>query len=227
MQTVWVRGVAFAAFVGIVGVAVYSAVNARPFGFELSIDGMRHFIVSLGGWGALGVIALMVVHCILPFPSEIVSLSAGLIYGWKTGTVLVWTGAMLGAMVSYGAARALGRPVLSLAVSEAHLGAVDRLTARADLGLLLGVRLLPVISFNLINYAAGFAGIPLWPFAWTTAIGILPLTLYTVWLGERLQSPTFLDWALFGASGLILGALLWEVRRRNWGASTSRFDKSP
>jgi len=37
-----------------------------------------------------------------------------------------------------------------------------------------------VISFNLINYAAGLTTISWWTFTWATALGILPLTCLMV-----------------------------------------------
>ncbi len=42
---------------------------------------------------------------------------------------------------------------------------------------LLILRLIPIIAFNLINYAVGLARISWWTFTWTTGLGILPMTL--------------------------------------------------
>jgi|GEM_PF-6627540 membrane protein DedA with SNARE-associated domain len=41
-----------------------------------------------------------------------------------------------------------------------------------DIGIapLLIARLIPIMSFNLINYAAGLAGVPRWTFIWTTRL---------------------------------------------------------
>ena len=39
---------------------------------------------------------------------------------------------------------------------------------------MLIARLLPIIAFNLINYAPALAGIGWWPFLWTTGPGIRP-----------------------------------------------------
>ena len=41
-------------------------------------------------------------------------------------------------------------------------------------------RLVPVISFNLINYAAGILHVSWWRFLWTTSLGILPITVASV-----------------------------------------------
>jgi uncharacterized membrane protein YdjX (TVP38/TMEM64 family) len=52
----------------------------------------------------------------------------------------------------------------------------------------LVLRLIPVVAFNLVNYAAGLARISWWTFTWTTALGILPAVVLLVVLGNRLAS---------------------------------------
>jgi hypothetical protein len=46
-------------------------------------------------------------------------------------------------------------------------------------------RFFPLISFNLINYGAGMTKISWWTFAWTTGIGILPITIIMVIMGDN------------------------------------------
>ena len=41
-----------------------------------------------------------------------------------------------------------------------------------------------MISFNLINYAAGLTAISWWTFSWATGLGILPLTFLMVAGGD-------------------------------------------
>ena len=65
------------------------------------------------------------------------------------------------------------------------------------------MRLIPVIAFNLINYAAGLARVRWWTFTWTTALGIVPLVFLMVAAGDQLKN---LPLRLLGA--LVLGGLL-------------------
>jgi uncharacterized membrane protein YdjX (TVP38/TMEM64 family) len=116
---------------------------------------------------------------------------------------------MLGAVLSFALARALGRPFVRLVVSDARWAEIERVSLRP--GTLLLVRLVPLISFNLVNYAAGLMGVRWWPFLWTTALGILPLTVAMVLAGtEILQAPL---WAWLAAA-LALAALWLLFRRR-------------
>ena len=65
---------------------------------------------------------------------------------------------------------------------------VERWAAEQGGPTLLFSRLVPVISFNLINYAAGLTAISWWTFTWATGVGILPLTLLMVLMGDGIWS---------------------------------------
>jgi uncharacterized membrane protein YdjX (TVP38/TMEM64 family) len=83
---------------------------------------------------------------------------------------------------------------------------------RGGTSLLVG-RFIPVIAFNLLNYAAALTTISWWTFAWATGIGILPLTILLNVLGERVLTTPLWAWLALGA--ITASAwLLWHVRWR-------------
>lgn len=178
--------------------------------WNLSAEEAIRFIRSLGAWGAFGSIALMVLHSFIPFPSGIITFSNGMVYGKFWGTLISWTGAMLGAYVAFGLARLFGRPFVKAVLPEKLWNRLDQWSKRtAAIDLLLS-RLLPVISFNLINYTAGMTPVSLWTFTWTTALGILPVTVLMVVLGDQATVLPWWIW-LFAGCGIVL---LWLVIRR-------------
>jgi uncharacterized membrane protein YdjX (TVP38/TMEM64 family) len=59
--------------------------------------------------------------------------------------------------------------------------------------MLLLSRLVPLIPYNVVSFAAGATGAPVLRFTWTTALGIAPITALTALLGERLQTPSLED----------------------------------
>ena len=189
-------------------------------GFELSVREVEALIRSWGMWGVAGSILLMVLHSFVPFPAEIVAMANGMLYGPLWGTLITWTGAMLGAWLAFGLARKLGRPFVIAMVPAPRHAALDRWAERQGAGALLFARFVPVISFNLINYAAGLTAISWWTFTWATGLGILPLTGLMVLMGDGLwsgESPAWL-WLLGAAVG---GWLLWWAvmdRGRRWSA---------
>lgn len=199
-------------------------------GFELSAEAVEQEILSWGMWGIAASILLMVLHSFVPFPAEIVAMANGMLYGPVWGTVITWIGAMLGAFLAFGLARWLGRPFVRAVVANRHHEAVDRWAARQGGGVLLFSRFVPVISFNLINYAAGLTGISWWTFSWATGLGILPLTFLMVLMGDGLWSGDAGLW-LWLVAGAIVGWLLWWAlivrrRQRREAAAVARRDQA-
>lgn len=166
-------------------------------------------------WLPLALIGLMILHTLVPVPAELLALAAGMALGPLWGTVTIWIGAMLGAYLGFFLARSLGQPFLRHMVSPTRFARLEQWLARADTVLLLAVRLLPVISFNLVNFALGLSPIGWWRFTWTTAIGILPVTVFVVIFGAHLHDWRMLLLMTLGACVVSwIGYRLWRPRRR-------------
>ena len=179
---------------------------------SLTTEDVHRFVAAWGAWAALGSIILMVGHSVLPLPGEVIAVANGMMFGPVRGTLITWAGAMIGAAVSFGAARYLGAPAVERLLSDKQGDLEARWRARPLL--LLLIRLIPLISFNLINYAAGAAGVPWWVFLWTTAIGILPITVVSVVAGDWILEASSDEWAIAGLAVLVLGLGLHWGRRR-------------
>ena len=169
-----------------------------------SVAEIRRFILSLGAWGVLASVGLMVLHSFVPFPAEFLAVANGMVYGPIWGVAVTWTGAMLGAFAAFGLARALGRPFVEAMVARRHWEVLDEWTAVRGARLLLISRLIPVIAFNLINYAAGVTRISWWTFTWATGLGILPVTTLMVLAGDRIEALAWEMWLLLLAAALAL-----------------------
>ena len=179
-------------------------------GSDLSVEVFVETIRSWGMWGVLGSVALMMVHSFVPFPAELLACANGMIYGPLWGTVITWTGAMLGAAIAFGLARKLGRPFVERMVARRNWEVLDDWTAVNGWQVVLISRFIPVIAFNLINYAAGLTRLTWWQFIWTTGLGILPLTVLMVVMGDNIESLGWESWLLLLVGGLIL----WFVFHR-------------
>jgi uncharacterized membrane protein YdjX (TVP38/TMEM64 family) len=182
---------------------------------DLSVEGIERIAEAWGAWAPVASIALMVLHSFVPFPAELIAIANGMLFGPVWGTVVTWIGAMLGAALAFALARRFGKPLVDrLIVRKAWAGG-EALHACCDARTLLLARLVPVISFNLINYAAGVLGVGWWRFLWTTSLGILPITVASVALGNQLTGPMWHLW--LAVSGLLLAFYLgwrWYSARR-------------
>ncbi len=176
---------------------------------EFSTNEVESMIRSWGMWGVLGSIGLMVLHSFVPFPAEIVAIANGMIYGPIWGTVITWIGAMLGAFLAFGLARAFGRPFVERLLERRHLQDLDDWAEAQGGRMVLLSRFFPVIAFNLVNYAAGLSRISWWTFAWATGIGILPLTVLMVVMGDWIDVLPPWTWVVL----LIASGVLWYALR--------------
>lgn len=155
-----------------------------------------NFIRSLGALGPLGSIGLMILHSFVPFPAEFLTFANGMVFGYFWGVVITWIGAMLAAYVSFGMSRLYGRPFVSRKVNSSQLEKLDRWIQHKGATSLLLSRFIPLISFNLINYGAGLTNISWWTFTWTTGIGILPMTIIMVIMGNNFNVLPWWIWLI-------------------------------
>jgi uncharacterized membrane protein YdjX (TVP38/TMEM64 family) len=99
---------------------------------------------------------------------------------------------------------------LAKLLSQPQQNKLDDWTEHYGTGSLLFSRFIPIIAFNLINYAAGLANVKWWTFLWTTALGILPLTIIMVVVGDQIHTIPQSLWVLL----LFIGLLSWFVIHR-------------
>jgi len=152
-----------------------------------NFTGLRDYISSLGVGGPILLLALMVLHAIIWYPTELVTATAGFAYGWLGGLVLALFGWLLSALASYALGRWLGSPLLR-GLLGARYSRFEHAAQGADNYLLISARLIPVVPFSFVGYAAGATRLSLWRFMWTTAVGYVPLTVAVSFLGSRAET---------------------------------------
>lgn len=181
-------------------------------GVNGALDGTVALIRSWGAWGVVGSLGLMVAHSFVPFPAELLGIANGMVFGPIVGTVVTWTGAMLGAFAAFGAARIIGQPFVRRMLSVHQQQELAIWSRERGGPSLLVARLIPVIAFNLLNYVAALTTMSWWTFAWATGIGILPATILLNVLGERMLMTPFWAWLAMGSLTAAIW-LLWEIRK--------------
>lgn len=141
----------------------------------------EHAVVS-----ALGFVVLYAVMVAISLPGGVLlTVAGGFLFGVVLGSVLVVTGATLGAVAIFLAARtALGETLRRRAG-----GWVRRLEdgfRENAASYLLTLRLIPIVPFWLLNIVPAFLGVPLTTYALTTLVGIIPGTVVYTAIGNGL-----------------------------------------
>jgi len=183
-------------------------------------DEVREQIDQLGLGGPLLILALCILHSVVFYPAEIVDAAAGYAYGFFPALALVMAGWILNGLVCWAIGGSIARPLLDRWFGEERFERVERSIERGGPTLLMAMRLIPILPFSIVSYAAGAARVPLWRFVWTTVVGYLPITAISVYFGTRLEGLSPTDPLVLG-SGLALLALLvaghwvarWQARR--------------
>lgn len=170
---------------------------------DLSPVGLQSLVGRWGAWAPVASVLMMVVHSLVPFPAGAIAIVNGMLFGPVYGTFVTWLGAMAGALLAYGIGRWCGKPVVERLVPARFRYELDRWSDYIGPGELIVVRLVPLISFNLINYGAGVAAVSLWTFAWTTAVGILPLTIMSVLIGNGALAWSPAAWLFIALGSLV------------------------
>lgn len=179
---------------------------------------------------ALGFIAVYMLATAFSIPVGIVlTVLAGFLFGAVLGTLYAVTGATIGAVAIFLAARS----ALGDFLRQRAGGAVKRMEAgfREDaLSYMFVLRLIPLFPFWLVNLAPAFLGVPLRTYVIGTFFGIIPGTLVFAWVGSGLDeifargetpdaSIIFAPEILGPIMGLVALALLpviykkWKTRR--------------
>ena len=121
-------------------------------------------------------------------PATPLTLAGGAIFGTALGSLLNWLGATLGATGSFLLARHLGRDAFRRLLGRwgDQLDRLDALGERRGFATVLRLRLIPVVPFNVLSFAAGLAGVGLRAFVAATALGIIPGTVIYTYFADSL-----------------------------------------
>ena len=108
------------------------------------------WLAGLGVWAYVVAPLVMATVSILPIPAEAPAFANGMLFGVLVGSLVTWSGAMLGAWMSYEIALAYGRAITRRIVKPAALRRVDELAESAGWGGLLVARFVPVVAFTAL-----------------------------------------------------------------------------
>src|SRR5439155_3222201 len=121
---------ALAAVAALLMWASLGGLGLEPSWLQLSPAQIEEFAASWGMWSAAASMALMVLHSFVPIPAEVIAVANGMMFGPWRGTLVTWSGAMLGAISAFAVARWLGRPVVRRLVAEERRAGIEAWTRR-------------------------------------------------------------------------------------------------
>ena len=133
-------------------------------------------------------IVMAIQGLLVPIPSELVLLAAGMIWGIVGGGIMGVIGSMAAALLCYYVSRKGGRPLAEKFVGKSAISMADDFIHKYGMSAIIVARLLPFVAFDPISYIAGIVDLDVKKYAIGTFIGSIPRAFFYSWLGASLTS---------------------------------------
>ncbi|MCU0916272.1 MAG: VTT domain-containing protein [Planctomycetes bacterium] len=165
----------------------------------------------------VGIVTIEVV--VAPLPGLMLYAPGGVIFGGFWGGLLSLLGNTGGAGIACQLIRVLGGKRFAAWLEQGRLKRYHERLSRSGLWLILLLRINPLTSSDLVSYAAGLTGIPLWKVMFGTLLGMAPLCWAQAYLADgllrafpQLVYPLLLLCVLYAA--VVVWLLLFGVPRK-------------
>ena len=185
--------------------------------FNLNVpapEEMREIILSYGWSGWLVFLGITAAIAITPIPITVPALVAGSLYGLIGGTLLSFSGVMIGSWIGYWLARALGQRITFQLLGR-HSGIVQDYLSNAGFWTMCTVRLMPGLPYWPVNYGAGALGVGQYTFISATFLASIPGQVSLVALGAIAVNPSAFNIVALIISWTAVLILTW-ISYRYW-----------
>ncbi|KAF5936800.1 hypothetical protein HYC85_024306 [Camellia sinensis] len=141
---------------------------------------LTQFSGFIEGYGPAGYALFIVVYAgleILAIPAIPLTMSAGLLFGSITGTIIVSISGTVAASVAFLIARYFARDrILKLVEGNKKFLAIDKAIGENGFGVVTFLRLSPLLPFSIGNYLYGLTSVKFVPYVLGSWLGMLPGT---------------------------------------------------
>lgn len=174
-------------------------------------------LAKMGIFAPLIYVLFYTIGTLLILPSTPLNLTGGALFGIWWGTFWTTVAAMIAAIAAFTFTRTIGQE----AIAKKFAGrweAIDGEIRQGGLFYMFSIRLLPIIPYGLVNFAAGLTSIRWRDYVIGTFLGTLPGVLPFVMIGagftELSQGNILPLMFAFALTGILVGGATWYRRRR-------------
>ncbi|KAF9605549.1 hypothetical protein IFM89_017568 [Coptis chinensis] len=153
---------------------------------------LKNFLVwidqNLGRWGPLVLAVAYIPLTVLAVPASALTLGGGYLFGLPLGFLADSIGATLGATAAFLLGRTIGRSfVISKLKDYPQFQAVAIATQRSGFKIVLLLRLVPLLPFNIMNYLFSVTPVGLGEYMLASWLGMMPITITLVYVGTTFK----------------------------------------
>lgn len=219
----------------LVGVIVASL---HYFGLDEEARKLLSWLESKGPIAMVAFVMIMVAVVLLLLPGVFFTIAAGFVYGVLPGTLLVVTGTTIGASIAFLVARHFAGPrAAAYILKNPRIHLLDREISLSGWQVVMLTRMIPFFPFKLSNYFFGLTSISFRDYFIGTLIGIIPLSLHSVFLGSiaadltsttGIAQPVSLTVRLAGLAIIVFSVIYFgRIAVRTLKGSGVPIDRSP
>ena len=165
-----VTGLATVTVLALLGAAFYFSPLGDLFDTNLLVSEVRNY--SDTWWAPILFMFLYLVLNIFFIPPQALSIAAVVAWGWQIGGAVELVVSTFTALFPYWIARSAAKTWVEARMRK-HERIMEML-AREGFSLLLAMRMIPIIPYTALNYAAGFSTIRTIPYLVATFVGMIP-----------------------------------------------------
>lgn len=177
------------------------------------VEEIKTFVLGFGIYAPLIFILLFTLAPLIFFPDGILALAGGLIFGFYAGSFYIIIGALCGGTLSFYIARFYGKWLHEKLAHEKIIN-FQKSVKKHGFVMILLVRLVPLVPFNIISYSAGFSTIRYRDFFFATLLGMIPGVLVYANIGA--QSLAFGSREFYSAIALLIMLVFISMGLKQW-----------
>ncbi len=179
------RTIKFVIFISII-ISGYLFLRFTKCSEYLDPERLKTLIASWSEHAPVIFIGISALRPLVLFPASILTLVAGMLFGSVIGTLYATIGSTMGAVVAYFFSKLLGSEFIHLLFGN-YLLRIESVLYEQGIRVIFLLRLIPVIPFDLVNYASGLVKVNFFQYVTGTFLGLIPATFAYTFLGESLK----------------------------------------
>lgn len=172
---------------------------------------IRDWIRGYGNFSSIAFIVLQMVQVIFFFiPGEFIQVAGGFIFGTFWGLILSVIGILLGSLLTFLAARAVGERILRKIIPAKHFEKLEVLINRPRNKLVIFILyLIPGIPKDILGYISGITPIETKQFVIISNVARIPGIFASVYLGSNLYDKNYVVLAIVILAVIVLVLIIW------------------
>ncbi len=181
-------------------------------------EDIQGLVQRAGPWAPAAYIGLFALLPAFFFPVAVLALAGGLLFGLGLGSLYTFIGAIINCALMFILSRYVGRKqvekFIAAKLSPFWQDKLNKAGGKEGFLLLVILRLIPAMPYNLINYTYGLTPMGFGAYMLGSAIGIIPGTLVFINIGDKawdISSPSF--WLAIGLLVLLLAVTAFLGKR--------------